>query len=228
MRRTQKIAVGMVAVLAIAGAGGAVAATKLGTPEEERKAVVNDVAGQLGVTPERLTAAVKTALKNQVDRAVAAGHLTEAQGNELKERIDQNDLPLLLGPAPGFRGPGFGFRHHGPGPFHHGLETAAKYLGMTEAALRAQLEDGKTLAQVARSKGKSVSGLVNAIVAEKQARIQEDVKDGRLTQAQADDFVAGLKERVTDLINGRFPRLHEHRFRPGGPRGPPETRPSFS
>ena len=44
-------------------------------------------------------------------------------------------------------GPG----HHGPGRMH-GLDAAAKYLGMTEAALRNALEGGKTLAQVAKDR----------------------------------------------------------------------------
>ena len=47
-------------MLAVSGAGGAVAATKLRTPEQESRAVLNDVADQLGVTPERLSNAFKT------------------------------------------------------------------------------------------------------------------------------------------------------------------------
>ena len=39
--------------------------------------MLNDVAGQLGVTPERLSNAFKTALKNRIDQAVKDGHLTE-------------------------------------------------------------------------------------------------------------------------------------------------------
>ena len=50
MTRIQKIAVGAVLALAVSGAGAAVAATKLRSPEQEKRAVLNDVAGQLGVT----------------------------------------------------------------------------------------------------------------------------------------------------------------------------------
>jgi hypothetical protein len=212
MTRIQKIAAGVVALVAVSGAGAAVAATKLGSPQEESRAVVNDAANQLGVTPERLTTALKTALKNRVDAAVKAGQLTRAEGDALKARIDQNALPLF--------GPG-GHRHGGPGHFRRevrGLDAAAKYLGLSEAALRTQVEGGKTLAQVARDRDKSVDGLVDALVAEKKADIQQHVKDGRLTQAQADEFVSGLKARVTDMVNGRMPergRRGFHRFGPG-------------
>ena len=222
MTRIQKIAVGGALVLAVSGAGGAVAATKLRSPEQENRAVLNDVAGQLGVTPERLSNAFKTALKNRIDQAVKDGHLTQAEANRMKAAIDRESVPML--------GPGFGFRHGGPRFHreHHGLEAAAKYLGMTEAALRTQLQNGKTLAQVAKDRNKSVDGLVTALVAEKKARIEQAVKDGHLTQAQADELVARMKEHVTAMVNGRFERRREHHFGPLGPRGPPGSGSSFS
>ena len=219
MTRIQKIAVGGVLVLAVSGAGAAVAATKLRSPEQESRAVLNDVAGQLGVSPERLSNAFKTAMKNRIDQAVEDGRLTQAEATRMKAAIDRQSVPML----------GPGFRHGGPGHGgrgHHGLEAAAKFLGMTEAALRTQLESGKTLAQVARDRGKSVDGLVNAIVAEKKARIAQDVKDGRLSQARADELLARMKEHVTGMVNGRFAPRREHRFGPHGPRGPPGS--SFS
>ena len=67
--------------------------------------MLNDVAGQLGVTPERLSNAFKTALKNRIDQAVKDGHLTQAEANRMKAAIDQESVPML--------GPGFGFRHGG-------------------------------------------------------------------------------------------------------------------
>jgi polyhydroxyalkanoate synthesis regulator phasin len=221
MTRIQKIAVGGALVLAVSGAGGAVAATKLRTPEQESRAVLNDVAGQLGVTPERLSNAFKTALKNRIDQAVKDGHLTRAEATRMKAAIDRESVPFL----------GPGFRHGGPGHFgrgHHGHEAAAKYLGMTEAALRAQLQSGQTLAQVAKDRNKSVDGLVTALLAEKKARIEQAVKDGQLSQAQADELVARMKEHVTAMVNGRFERRREHHFGPLGPRGPPGSGSSFS
>ena len=219
MTRIQKIAVGAVLVLGVSGAGAAVAATKLRSPEQESRAVLNDVAGQLGVTPERLSNAFKTALKNRIDQAVKDGHLTQAEATRMKAAIDRESVPML--------GPGFRKERHFGGR-HHGLDAAAKYLGMTEAALRTQLQNGKTLAQVARDRNKSVDGLVTALAAEKKARIEQAVKDGHLTRAQADELVARMKEHVTAMVNGRFERRREHHFGPLGPRGPPESGSSFS
>jgi polyhydroxyalkanoate synthesis regulator phasin len=199
----QKIGAGVVALIAVSGAGAAVAATQLGSPQEESRAVVNDAAQELGVTPERLTNALKTALKNRVDEAVKEGRLTKAQGDRLKARIDEGEVPLF---APGFRnGPPFDLRRDFEFHHFHKLETAAKYIGLSESQLEQELEGGKTLADVAKAHGKSVDGLVDALMAQSRERIEQDVKNGELTRAEADEFLAVLKRRVTDLVNGRFP-----------------------
>ena len=140
----RKLVAGAVAGLAVAGGGAALAATQTARPEES-KAVVEDAAKQLGVQPSELSNALKQALKNRIDAAVAAGRLTEERGEELKERVDAEEFPLL---GPGLR------RHHGPG-LPHGLDAAADYLGTTEEALREQLRNGTTLAEAAREGGQA-------------------------------------------------------------------------
>lgn len=216
MRHIQKIAIGAAALTATVAAGGAIAATQL-SPRQETQAVVNDVAKQLGVQPSELTAALKQALVNRVDAAVAAGRLTDEQGAELKARIRAGDVPLL-----GFGGPGFGHRAH----HHFGhLNAAASYLGTTEANLTAALEDGKTLAQLARDRGKSVDGLVAALVDAAKADLAAAVESGRLTDAQRDAIVSGLKARITRLVNGQGPPPGFRRFGPPPMRGAFETAP---
>jgi hypothetical protein len=55
------------------------------------------------------------------------------------------------------------------------LSAAASYLGTTPAALASELRTGKSLAQIAAAHGsdKTASGLVEAIVAERKARLQK-------------------------------------------------------
>jgi hypothetical protein len=201
-RRTTIVAAS-IAGLAVGGGGAALAATQL-TPKQEGQAVLSDAAAQLGVSPERLTNALEQALKNRVDAAVADGRLTQQQADELKSRIDAGELPLFGVPE------GHVFRHHG-------LDEAANFLGLSEDALREQLESGKTLAEVARSQGKSVDGLIDALVAEEQHELDEAVADGRLTRTQADEMLAGLRAHVTDRVNGVRSEFHGG-FRFGGPR----------
>jgi hypothetical protein len=90
---------------------------------------------------------------------------------------------------------------------HHGghgddLDAAATYLGTTTSDLLAELQDGKTLAQIAGSK---TSGLIAALVAHEKQEIADAVTAGRLTQAQADQIAPTLTQRFTDFVNGVRP-----------------------
>jgi hypothetical protein len=202
-----KVIAGAVVAAALVGGGAAVAASQLGQGEEQQ-AIIDDAAKQLGVEPAQLSDALKGAYKAQVDAAVAAGELTKEQGDALKERIESGELPLL-----GLhRGP------HGPHGLHGKLDAAATYLGLSEAELHQQLESGKTLAEIATDQGKTVDGLEQALVDAAKKDIAAAVDDGRLTQAQADEIIAELPDRMDDLVNGTLPPRGPGRgFGPGGP-----------
>ncbi|MGH3065310.1 MAG: hypothetical protein ACRDOF_03320 [Gaiellaceae bacterium] len=226
-RRNGKLVLGGVAVaviLAGLGAAGAIAASGVLSPSQESKALIDDAAKQLGVEPDALSEALQQALKNRIDAAVAAGTITEAQANTLKARIDSADsLPLFGGL--GLRGPGLG--HHGFGHLGHfgSLDAAADYLGLTEAELREQLQD-KTLADIAKARGKAVSGLVQVLVSAAEKAIDEAVADDRLTKEQATELKSGLQDRIEQLVNGEhrgrgFGFHHEFRSGDGSPRAPP-------
>src|SRR5437867_1479794 len=125
----RKLAAGAAAARVVGSGGAAVAANHFGSPKEESQAVMADAAKQLGVAPDKLSAALKKALENRVDAAVAAGRLTKDEGDALKARIESNEVPLFpFGGPPRFR------EHHLPG-----LDAAAAYLGLTEAQLRSKL-----------------------------------------------------------------------------------------
>lgn len=207
-----KVAGATAAVAALVGGGAAIAADRL-TPKQESDAVVADAAKQLGVDPAKLNAALKQALENRVDAAVAAGRITKAQGDEMKARIAAGEVPLI-GVGPG-HGP------HGPGHHFADLDAAASYLGVTEAALRTSLNDGSTLADVAKEKGKSVAGLKAALVATAKADIAQAVKDGKLTEAQQTEILAGLSDRIDGLINGEIGVRNGHGPHGFGFEGPP-------
>jgi hypothetical protein len=197
----RRLVVAATGAAVLAGAGGAYAAGQSGsaaTPPKpadraaEQKAFLDDVAKRLDVTRERLDAALKGAAEARIDAAVAAGRLTKEQGEEAKLRL-QGGLPLL-GPGPGPMGQGF---HHDFGPF----DGAADYLGLTEEQLREQLHSGKSLADVAKARNKSVDGLKAALKSELAKRLDEAVKDGRLTEAQKNRMLDRIDQRLDALVN---------------------------
>ena len=89
----------------------------------------------------------------------------------------------------------------------------ATVLGLTATELRTQLDAGKTLAQVATAQGVAVQRVIDAIVAEKQAYLAQEVASGELTQAQADAKSANITTKVTEMVNTVRPA------KPAGGRG---------
>ncbi|HSF62607.1 MAG TPA: hypothetical protein VLA69_12990 [Gaiellaceae bacterium] len=222
-RSNVKLAVGGAAVAVVLvglGAAGAIAASGVLSANEESRAVIEDAAQQLGVEPDALTDALKQGLKNRVDEALEAGRITEEQATALKERIDSGDtVPLFGGLGAGH------FGHFGHSGQFASLAPAADYLGLTEAELREQLRD-KTPAEIARDEGKTVAGLVQALVSSAQKAIDEAVATGRLTEEQATELKTNLDDRIEAFVNGEFRNRgfgFHHRFRSSdaSPRAPP-------
>ena len=90
--------------------------------------------------------------------------------------------------------------HDGRGGDH--LEVAATALGMTTTELQTAMAGGSSLAQVAAQKGVAVQKVIDALVADVKADINQAVTDGKLTQAEADVRLAEVATRVTAMVNG--------------------------
>lgn len=128
---------------------------------------------------------------------VDAGTITQAQADAVIAAL-KADMPER-----GERGRG--------GKGGPGMDVAAQALGMTADELHTALKGGQTLAQVAESKGVNVQVVVDALVASATNHINEKVASGDITQAEADEKLANVTERVTERVNNPRPE--------GGPRG---------
>jgi hypothetical protein len=210
----RKLAIATTVLAGAAFAGGAYAAAQ-DSPGNQRQAFLNDAAKRLNVTPQQLSAALTGAFQDQLNAAVKAGKLTQAQANALAQRFKQGGR----GPIPGlglFGDPG-PFGRPGPagvlpplgGPFRRGrpggiATAAAKYLGLTDAQLITQLRSGKTLAQVATARGKSVSGLEQAMTAAFKARLDRAVANKRITSAQEQKLLTAVTARIKQEVNEKL------------------------
>lgn len=115
-------------------------------------------------------------------------------------------LHLGLGLGPGGSGAaGIG------SPQNSLVAVAAKTLGMEQAALVAELNKGKTIADVAKEKNVATSKIVDAVVALRTEALKAAVDAKRITQAQADAALAAMKTQITERISAKFT--------PQGPRG---------
>jgi hypothetical protein len=175
------------AAVAASLAVGGVAGLVLGTPA---------LAGATGSAGGAVSW-VRDALNDLVDD----GTITEEQADAVESALDE------ARPEHGLRG------RHGPG-LHMNLGAVAEALGMTDDELRAALQDGQTIAEIAGEEGVDVETVVSAIVASLKERLDAKVAGGDLTQEQVDEMLAGAEERATAAVNGglsRFRGLHHRR-----------------
>lgn len=168
-----------------------------GTPSALYGRFVSKLAGILGITEDRLRAAVKQAGEQVVQEEVDTGRLSKEQGDRLRQRLEQG------GPFP--------FPMPGPRPAgtpvvvdrDQTIQIAAQTLGTSVDDLRAQLGQGKSIADVAKEKGVDPQRIIDARVAKARENVNQMVKDGKLTQAQADQALQSLPDQVKRQVEAK-------------------------
>jgi uncharacterized protein (DUF433 family) len=183
---------------------------------------VAEVAEAHGVDPATVVDAIVANANDRLDQAVADGELTQEQADERAADIEEHvtdfvngDLSMPFHPGPPLMGnPGlWGFAD---GPF----AAAANAIGIEPSELFGELRDGKTIADVAKDHGVEVSTVVDAVVVSLQERMDSAVENGWMTQEQADERAAELRDQATALVNGApmpFPYPHPGWDGPGMP-----------
>lgn len=205
MRRKVLLAVVTLALLGVfAGAALAQASTAQNRFDANGPAFfqtfLDRFASILGVDKDRIVAAAKEAGKQTVDEAVQQGKITAEQAERIKARIDEGQF--FPCPFPGRKAPGFGGPH---------LDALAQALGMTTEELKAQLEQGKKISDIAREKGLTEEQLRQKLVEARIQAIRQAVEEGKISQDKADEMIQRLQNAPQGKGFGHF----------GRPFGPP-------
>jgi hypothetical protein len=104
----------------------------------------------------------------------------------------------------------------GPPPDAGLMKAAADYLGVDEADIREALGEGKSLADLAEDKGKSVDGLKRTLRDALREDADRAVEDGVLTKEQADRLAEKFGAAVDKLVEGGRGYGFEFDFRGDG------------
>jgi hypothetical protein len=181
------------AILGSAGVSGAttVAATQDDTTTTTPDAGAPDADGDAERGPGRF-------LEDALAPLVDDGTITQEQADEV--------VAAIRAARPEGRGPG-----RGHGMMVGGLSAAAGVLGVQEEDLLTLLRNGATLAEVAEQKGVDPQAVIDALVAQVEEHLDEEVASGERTQEEADERLAAATERITEMVNEGGP-MH-------GPRG---------
>lgn len=90
----------------------------------------------------------------------------------------------------------------------HALGVAAETIGVSREDLRAQLRDGKTVAEVAQANDVEPQAVVDAIVAAANERIDKGVAEGKITAERAAEVKARVPELAEKLVEHEFDGSH--------------------
>lgn len=83
------------------------------------------------------------------------------------------------------------------GPEESLVAVAAEQVGLERTELIAELQSGKTLAEVITAHGGDPAQVVESFLAERQANLAELVASGKITQEQADSLLATMRANAT-------------------------------
>jgi polyhydroxyalkanoate synthesis regulator phasin len=131
------------------------------------------------------------------------GTITAAQADAVTAQLVANRPEGGHGRFGGFGGHG-GFGGLGG---HRGFdgEVIAGLLGIDVDTLRTDLQDGKTIAEIATEQGVDVQTVIDALVTEAQTHLDQAVTDGRLTEDEAATKLAEITTEITDRVNNGRP-----------------------
>lgn len=95
------------------------------------------------------------------------------------------------------------------------FDDAAAVIGIDKDELKKQLENGKSLAEIAKAKGIEESALIEKMLAIRLQKIDEAVKAGKIPQENADRIKEKLPEHLKMLVNKKdwkdWGKQKEHR-----------------
>jgi hypothetical protein len=204
MRRTAQIAVVTASLLGGGIAGGLILTPALSGAQEDpgtTDPTTDDTTATTtspDTTDEDVTTDERPAFDGWIDEALAPlvedGTITQEQADAVTDALESARPERPDGP--GWHGGGRGW--------FGDLSVVAEALGIEEDALRDALADGQTLAEIATANGVDVQAVIDAIITEAQAHLDEALADGRIDADQLAELQAELTERITDLVNGEL------------------------
>lgn len=208
----------VVALPAIAAGQFGNATTPTPAPDKYCQTYEQTLAKQLGVSQQQLEQANQAALKAAIQQAVADGKLTQAQANQIEQKISANGNICHLG--------FFGDKGHGPfgmhggdlGQIHQAVVTAvAAKLGISTDTLKSDLKNGQDIVTLASQHGVSKSTLNSTILSTVQTQLKDAVNAGTITNQQSQQIQTMVTNQVNAGHYGVVGLGKPHEFQPEQP-----------
>ena len=147
-----------------------------------------------GETREERLAERQQRIEERIAQAIESEHITEAEADELRARIEER------------RAQGEERRSQRQADRQVNrqarLDDLASQLGTNAEDLKAALKDGQSIADIAAANGVDLQGIIDSMVDQANARIDEAVANERIDADKAAELKANVEERITARLNG--------------------------
>jgi lambda repressor-like predicted transcriptional regulator len=170
---------------------------QINTLRAQGKSLV-EIAATKGVTEDSLVNAILKGQKDALQAAVTAGKISQAQADALLKNVEQGIRFMVESKGVGRFGMGPGM-----GIVSGDSAVVTKLLGLTIDQINSLRAQGKSLVEIAATKGVSEDTLVNAILKANQDGVAAAVKSGKITQAQADLILKDMTQRVHLMVESQ-------------------------
>lgn len=171
-------------------------ANTLKTERQSGKSLVQ-IAEANGKTESDLFNYIYSLHKSQTDQLIKDGKITQEQADKHDSKMQEMVKKMINDTHVG--------RPHDKGQFakgfKNGMDSVAKFIGIDANTIKAERQSGKSLVQIAEARGKSEADLLNYMYDLSKTHVDQLVKDGKITQEQADKRLANMKDRISKMIN---------------------------
>ncbi|WP_205683860.1 coiled-coil domain-containing protein [Brevibacillus migulae] len=159
------------------------------------------IAEAQGVEEDKLIDLLTKQQEEKLAEAVKAGKLTQEQADKMSENAAEKIKSLIENTH---QGKGFG------GGFHlKENEDLLKLLNLTAEQLREAMKAGQSLAELAQAQGVDVDDVIDLLTTQREEQLAQAVKDGKLTQEQADQKKANLEESIKKMVESKHEKTEE-------------------
>ncbi|GIP03962.1 MULTISPECIES: hypothetical protein [Paenibacillus] len=164
-----------------------------------------EIAKEQGVSRDAMKAKIMELLKEKIashpkqlgksiDYSAAADKLLDAKGGWHKQRMHQRHGRLISD-----------------------SDELAKLLKTTPDQLKASLQSGKSLAQIAKEQGVPVQSVIDQQVQALTKRLDRKLSEGKVTKEEYEERKSKIAPFVSDVVNGKIkPMKHQHYSKDAG------------
>ena len=201
---------------------------RLGLDETELKSAwesgktLLEFAESKGITKEKLVQTFKDVITEKLDELLKDGKITETEKENLLKDIDSRIEDFITNTPPFGKGNGIGRgkppidKIPGEPPFDKGfffdgkgiMEDVLTKLNLSLDEFQTAVKEGKSLLEFAESKGITKDNLVAVVKEVVTNKVEQLVKDGKMTEEEKTKFLSNLDDFVERFING--PRKGHH------------------